>query len=67
MEKWLCWGSLGVAGFLLVLFLLDLVFEIAGVAWLKPFGGIAPFVDVVCIIISGAVIYLAYDALQDLK
>ena len=24
MEKWLCWGSIGVAGLLLLLFLLDL-------------------------------------------
>ncbi len=66
MEKWLCWGSLGVAGLLLVLFLLDLILDIAGLGW-RPFGGISYFVDVVCILIAGAVVYLSYDALQDLK
>ena len=25
MEKWLCWGSMGTSGFLLLLFLLDIV------------------------------------------
>lgn len=66
MEKWLCWGSLGVAGLLFLLFLLDWIFIIFEVPY-KPFGGLHWFVDVVCILISGAVIYLAYDALQDLK
>ena len=28
MEKWMCWGSMGVAGLLLVLFLLDMIFGV---------------------------------------
>ena len=39
MEKWLCWGSIGVAGLLLLLFLLDLFTGF-------PFYGISPAVDI---------------------
>jgi len=60
MEKWLCWGSMGVAGLLLLLFLLDLVMGI-------PFSGINWLVDIFGIIASGIVGYLAWDALKDLR
>ena len=60
MEKWLCWGSMGVAGLLLVLFLLD---AIVG----APFGGVSVIVDVFGILASGLVLYLAYDAFRDLR
>lgn len=63
MEKWLCWGSMGVAGFLLLLFLLDIVLPES----LKPFGGLSLFVDICSVLASGLVIYLAYDALRDLR
>jgi hypothetical protein len=59
MEKWLCWGSLGVAGLLLLLFLLDIFLKI-------PFGGISITVDVVCVIASAIVGYLAFDAMREL-
>jgi hypothetical protein len=59
MEKWLCWSSMGVAGLLLLLFLLDLL---AGF----PFGGVSAAVDIFGIIGSGLVLYLAYDASKDL-
>jgi hypothetical protein len=61
MQKGLCYGALGVAALLLLLFLLDLV---AGF----PFGG-SPFavVDVFGIIASGIVGYLAWNASRDLK
>jgi hypothetical protein len=60
MEKWLCWGSMGVAGLLLVLFLVDAVASV-------PFGGVNVFVDVFGILASGLVLYLAYDAFRDLR
>jgi hypothetical protein len=60
MEKWLCFGSMGVAGFLLLLFLLDLV---AGF----PFGRTSAVVDVFGILACGVVLYLAYDAFKDLR
>ncbi len=63
MEKWLCWGSMGVAGFLLLLFLLDIVLPES----FKPFGGLSLFVDILSVLASGLVIYLAYDALRDLR
>jgi hypothetical protein len=60
MEKWLCWSSMGVAGLLLLLFILDLVLSI-------PFSGISGTVDVLGILISGIILYLAYDAYKDLR
>jgi hypothetical protein len=60
MEKWLCWASMGVAGLLMLLFLLDLVVSV-------PFGGISKAVDVMSILASGLVLYLAYDAFKDLR
>ena len=60
MEKWLCWGSMGVAGLLLLLFLLDMVLKV-------PFGGVNRVVDVFGILASALVLYLAYDAFRDLR
>jgi hypothetical protein len=60
MDKWLCWGSMGVAGLLLLLFLLDIPLGI-------PFGGISTVVDVFGILASGLVLYLAWDASRDLR
>lgn len=60
MEKWLCWASMGVAGLLLLLFLLDLV---AGI----PFGGVSPMVDIFSILAAGIVLYLGWDAFKDLR
>jgi hypothetical protein len=60
MEKWLCWSSMGVAGLLLLLFLLDMFVKV-------PFGGISTTVDVFCILASGLILYLAYDASRDLR
>jgi hypothetical protein len=60
MEKWLCWGSMGVAGLLLLLFLLDLMFGF-------PFQKVNLAVDFFGIIASGLVLYLAWDAFKDLR
>lgn len=60
MEKWLCWGSMGIAGLVLVLFALDLV---AGF----PFNQISTFVDILAILAAGTVLFMAYDASRDLR
>jgi hypothetical protein len=63
MEKGLCYGALGIAALMLVVFLLDLV-------GLGIFGGKdGPFgvVDVFGIIASAIVGYLAWNASRDLK
>jgi hypothetical protein len=60
MEKCLCFGSMGVAGLLLLLFLLDMILNF-------PFGGISKVVDVFGILASAVVLYLAYDAHRDLR
>jgi len=60
MEKWLCWVSMGVAGLLVLLFLLDMIIGF-------PFGGIHPSINIVCMLASALVLYLAYDAFRDLR
>jgi hypothetical protein len=60
MEKWLCWGSMGVAGFLLLMFLLDMIVGF-------PFDRLSTAVDFFSIIACGLVLYLAYDAYKDLR
>jgi len=60
MEKWLCWGAMGVAGLLLVLFVLDLVMQV-------PFGGVSAVVDIISLLVCGLVLYLAWDAFRDLR
>jgi hypothetical protein len=60
MEKWLCWVSMGVAGVLLLLFGLDLGTGI-------PFGRISPAVDGISIAACALVLFLAWDALRDLR
>jgi hypothetical protein len=60
-KLWLCWGSLSVAGVLLVLFLPDLIFNF-------PFGkGIGPAVDVTVLLAAVLLGYLSYNALRDLR
>ena len=60
MEKWLCWGSLGVAGVLLIAFILDIAMGI-------PFGSLSAVVDILGILACGLVGFLAWDALRDLR
>jgi len=58
MEKWLCWGSLGVAGLMLLLFILDLALSF-------PFGGLSKTIDILGIIASSVLVYLSFSALRD--
>ena len=69
MEKGLCWGAAVVGGLLLVLFLLDMVLSLMGQEMqpYAPFGGIDMFVDVVCAIASGLLLYISIDALREIK
>jgi hypothetical protein len=60
MEKWLCWSAIGVAGLMLLLFLLDLILSF-------PFGGLNSVVDIFGILASGLVLFLGWDALRDLR
>jgi hypothetical protein len=60
MEKGLCWGSIGIAGLMALLFLLDLI---AGI----PFGGLDSLVDILGILTSILVLFLGWDALRDLR
>jgi hypothetical protein len=68
MEKWLCMGTMGVAGLLLLVFLLDLF---AGF----PFSSSAPeeegspfvLVDIAGLIASGIIFYLGFNAYKENK
>lgn len=60
MEKWLCWGAMGTAGGLLILFILDLVIKI-------PFGGLSTVVNILGIVACGLIGYLGWDAFKDLR
>jgi hypothetical protein len=61
MQKWMCLGAIAVAGLALLLCALDLF---TGV----PFGGGPYFLaDIGGIITAGILIYLAFNAYQDVK
>ena len=61
MEKILCFGSLGIAILLMLVFFLDLVAKV-------PFGGGKfTFVDILGLLSSAIVAYLAWNASKDLK
>jgi hypothetical protein len=60
MEKWLCWSAMGVSGFLLLLFLLDIIIQV-------PFGRLSIVVDIFGLLACGAVLYLGWDASRDLR
>lgn len=59
MEKWLCWSSMGAAGLVLLLFILDIAIGL-------PFGRSSVVVDAIAIICSIAVLLLSWDAFRDL-
>ncbi|MFM7148748.1 MAG: hypothetical protein ACKO23_02800 [Gemmataceae bacterium] len=56
----MCFGSMGVAGLMMLLFLLDIFLKI-------PFGGTSIVVDIFGIAVSGMVGYLGFDAYRDLR
>jgi hypothetical protein len=60
MEKWLCWSAMGISGCMLVLFVLDLALGI-------PFGRLNLLVDILAAAASALVLYLSWDAFQDVK
>lgn len=61
MEKWLCYGTLGVAGLMAFIFLLDLIVGF-------PFGGGAFIIGDIFGLLSSLIVgYLGYNAMRDLK
>ena len=63
MEKWLCWGALGISGLLFILFVLDLVTKSI------PFGGLSTVVNILaaaaCAIDIGAYTYRSVKSILD--
>jgi threonine/homoserine/homoserine lactone efflux protein len=60
MDKWLCWGTLGTAGLLLLIFLMNLILG-------TPFGRDNWLVDIIGILSCGLVGYLAWEAYRELR
>jgi hypothetical protein len=60
MEKWFCWAGLGVAGLMLLLFVLDAIMEI-------PFGGLSMTVDIIAAIACALLAYLSWNAYRDIR
>jgi hypothetical protein len=62
MDKYMCYGALGVAALMFLVFLTDLV---AGI----PFGGGSAFTiaDILGMIASAVVAYLGFNASRDLR
>jgi hypothetical protein len=70
LPKWLCWGSIGVAGVLALLFILDLAMGF-------PFGGgfsasgdyasDVTMIDILGIITAGIILYLGYNVYRDIR
>ncbi|MSQ93764.1 MAG: hypothetical protein EXR98_04320 [Gemmataceae bacterium] len=60
MEKWLCWGSLGVSGILLLLFLLDMLVSF-------PFSGMGWTVNIIGILAAGLVGWLAWESFTEIR
>jgi len=65
MDKILCFGSLGIAILMMLIFLLDLIIGVP----FAPKGSDNPFmiVDVLGFLASAIVAYLAFNASKDLK
>ena len=60
MEKWLCWGSMGLAGVLLILFLLDMILGL-------PFGNMGWLINGIGILACGLVGYLGWESYKELR
>ena len=60
MEKWLCWASMGVAGLVFLLFVLDLIVKI-------PFGGLNAVVDIIGAVACILIFYMSYDTFKELR
>jgi len=55
----MCWGSLSVAGILLLFFILDIALGI-------PFGGLSNTVDILGILAAVILLYLSFETLREL-
>ena len=64
MEKWMCYGALGLAALMLLVFVADLF---TGAVFGGPEGNPFGTVDVIGALASGVVAYLSLSALKDNK
>ena len=68
MEKWMCFGSMGVAGLFLLIFILDIAIGIP-FSMATPEGQSSPYqmVDIFGILGSGLLLYLSFTAWKDIR
>lgn len=60
MEKWFCWGAMGISGLLTALFVVDIAIGM-------PFMSLSLSVDVLAIMCCAILFYLGWNAYQDLR
>jgi len=60
MEKWMCWGALGAAGLMALLFVLDIA-----IGW--PFAGASLVLDIFGLLAAGVIAFLAIDTVREFK
>jgi hypothetical protein len=69
LPKWLCWGAIGVAGVLALLFILDLA---TGLIFGGGFGGgeyagDVAVIEILGIITAAIILYLGYNVWRDIR
>ncbi len=70
LPKWLCWGSIGVAGLLTLLFILDLAMGFpfgGGFSNTGEYAGDVTVLDILGIITAGIILYLGYNVYRDIR
>jgi hypothetical protein len=70
LPKWLCWGSIGVAGVLALLFILDLAVGIpfgGGFSGSGEYAGDVTVIDILGILTAGIILYLGYNVYRDIR
>jgi hypothetical protein len=70
MPKWLCWGAIGVAGVLALLFILDLAVGFpfgGGFSGSSAYAGDVTVIDIFGVITAGIILYLGYNVYRDIR
>jgi hypothetical protein len=62
MEKWFCWGAMGSAGVVLLLFVLDVIVD-----WPFQLRSIGLSVDILGILCCALLLYLGWNAYRDIR
>ncbi len=67
MPRVFCLAGLVVAGLVVLLFLMDLIFGLIGLTYLAPFKLANVTMDIVFLICAGILAFLSWSSLRELK